>query len=945
MRSGALDSFYYSVPGSYMYIASQNTKRFTESEVGLGVEFIYLFFNYILIFAVFIPISLLVTIDMAKFLQMYTIQWDRAMYYDVNSVPCQVRAPDLNESLGMVNHVFSDKTGTLTCNIMEFRKCSIAGKSYGKGTTQIGRGRLRRENKPIPPEPKNTGRVTPFVNFIDSSLDVLMANDDKTAHAFMLNMALNHEVTPELIDGTLDYGGPSPDEIAFVWFAKHMGYTLVDKPSRTSLTITRPNGKQETWEVLDILQFTSTRKRSSVIVRQIGADGKVWKNMTDQEKADAGNLRMFSKGADNVMMKMLRSDLTATDPLYQQTVEHTTDFSKDGLRILVIAEKEVEFTYYDAWSKKYAKAKVAEVDRDQLMEVVMGEIEVELDLVGVTAIEDKLQNGVPEAISAMRAGGVKVWVLTGDKVDTAINIGYACEVMTDKMKVIELNCKNAEVKALLDLDLNGFPTSKCLVKKLDEALAIVKQAGQESNECVVVIDTYFLSSIVNNKQGDTFLALARNCKSVVAARVSPDQKGEIVRMVRAEALKKDTYNDALVTLAIGDGANDVTMIKEAHIGVGIDGLEGKQAVNSSDYAIGQFKYLHRLMFVHGRWNYRRMSILILYMFYKNCLLVLPQWLLGMYSLFSGQNFYVEYPLYQLSNIAFTAFPIIFFAIFDQDVVAEIPLQVPELYKDGNTFSIHFSVPIFWKWMAEGTWSAVVCFFFGMWALARSPTSGNPALPNEAGKVSDIWYIGTCVHLSVTTIQNIRLMLEVRHFNWLTTGSFIFSMAAWFVLVVFFAYVPALSFAMSSSEAIGLDQQMFGDATAWLTIILSIVVSLLPAYLFKIYDNVYAPKLNQIALELQNKHYSEIRPEEEYWFACLCCGKGAYANVPVDGEEPLVKPPTNTAGTGLELTSIGQKNEDGKDYENPMAIDTSTGNLTCSLPLDFQKLRKHLNAKQ
>jgi magnesium-transporting ATPase (P-type) len=371
--------------------------------------------------------------------------------------------------------------------------------------------------------------------------------------------------------------------------------------------------------------------------------------------------------------------------------------------------------------------------------------------------------------------------------------------MTDQMKIIELNCKNKEVKSKLQLDVNGFPTNDCLKKKLTEAIKLAEQANKEKRQCVVVIDTYFLSSIVNNKQGDSFLKLARACKSVVAARVSPDQKGEIVRMVRAEALQKETYDDALVTLAIGDGANDVTMIKEAHIGVGIDGLEGKQAVNSSDYAIGQFKYLHRLMFVHGRWNYRRMSILILYMFYKNCLLVLPQWMLGMYSMFSGQNFYVEYPLYQLSNIAFTAFPIIFFAILDQDVVAEIPLQVPELYKDGNTFGIHFSVKTFWIWMAEGTWSAIVCFFFGMCALARSPESGNPAVPNSAGQVSDIWYIGTCVHLSVTTIQNIRLAIEVRHFNYLTTASFIFSMLAWFVLIIFFAYVPALAFMLSSSE--------------------------------------------------------------------------------------------------------------------------------------------------
>lgn len=620
-------------------------------------------------------------------------------------------------------------------------------------------------------------------------------------------------------------------------------------------------------------------------------------------------------------MKMLRKDIKETDQLYLDTVHHTTEFSKDGLRILVIGQKYIDYDYYDAWSERYATSKVAEVDRDALMETVMAEIEKDMDLVGVTAIEDKLQNGVPEAISAMRAGGIKVWVLTGDKVDTAINIGYACEVMTDEMILIELNIKNAAVKATLQLNKNGNPTVECLERKLGEAKANIAKSLKENKECVLVIDTYFLSSIVEFKCGDKFLSLARACKSVVAARVSPDQKGEIVRMVRAEALQKETRNDALVTLAIGDGANDVTMIKEAHIGIGIDGLEGKQAVNSSDYAIGQFKYLHRLMFVHGRWNYRRMSILILYMFYKNCLLVLPQWMLGTYCMFSGQNFYVEYPLYQLSNIAFTAFPIIFFAVLDQDVVAEIPLQVPELYKDGNIFGIHFSMKTFWIWMAEGTWSALVCFTFCMWSLGQSPSSGNPATPNSLGKGSDVWYIGTVVHLSVTTIQNLRLALEVRHYNYLTTASFILSMMAWFVLILFFSYVPALAYGLSSSEAIGLDAQVFYDATAWLTAIVSIFVSLLPAILMKVCNQLYYPKLNVIASELQKKHYSKIRPDKEYYFACLCCGKNANANVPIDGQEPIMKPSAadnaagNAAGKGVELTSIaGQKND---DYENPM----------------------------
>ena len=391
---------------------------------------------------------------------------------------------------------------------------------------------------------------------------------------------------------------------------------------------------------------------------------------------------------------------------------------------------------YDDWAKRYDAAKVAETDRDEKMAQVMAEIEVDLDLVGVTAIEDKLQNGVPEAIAAMRHGGIKVWVLTGDKVDTAINIGYACEVMTADMAKMELTCKNKEVKAKLQLDANGCPTKECITAEIAKATTAAKLAISKNQECVIVLDTYFLSAISDHDQGVPFLALAKLCKSVVAARVSPDQKGEIVRLVRQEAVTNG--NDALVTLAIGDGANDVTMIKEAHIGVGIDGLEGKQAVNNSDYAIGQFKYLQRLLFVHGRWSYRRMSVVILYMFYKNCLLVLPQWMFGIYSQFSGQNFYLEFPLYQLSNIAFSAFPILAFGILDQDVVAEVPMKVPSLYKDGNTLGVHYSGRTFWLWMLEGTWSAAVCTFFGCWALGVRPATGEPVVSSGTGRAGDMW---------------------------------------------------------------------------------------------------------------------------------------------------------------------------------------------------------------
>merc|ERR1711871_457607 len=443
----------------------------------------------------------------------------------------------------------------------------------------------------------------------------------------------------------------------------------------------------------------------------------------------------------------------------------------------------------------------------------------------------------------------------------------------------ELTCKNKEVKAKLELDADGRPTAGCLRDELAEAVAACDSARAGGRESVAVFDTYFLTAVEKHDVGSQFLALAAKCKSVIAARVSPDQKGEIVRLVRGEA--KKTKNDALVTLAIGDGANDVTMIKAAHIGVGIDGLEGKQAVNNSDYAIGQFKYLQRLLFVHGRWSYRRMSIVILYMFYKNCLLVLPQWMFGIYSQFSGQNFYLEFPLYQLSNIAFSAFPILAFGILDQDVVAEVPMKVPSLYKDGNTLGIHYSGKTFWLWMLDGTWSAAVCTFFGVWSLGLRPANGEPVVSSGTGRVGDMWYLGCIIHLSVTIVQNLRLMIEVRSYNWLTILTYVFSISAWFVLMTMFANLPGLSFAFASKYAVGMDKQVNEDALMWITVCLSVVVSILPSLVYKAWRTLTRPSLYILSEELQKENYLEVRPFTEFWCGCGICGGGARAGVECD----------------------------------------------------------------
>jgi phospholipid-transporting ATPase len=173
---------------------------------------------------------------------------------------------------------------------------------------------------------------------------------------------------------------------------------------------------------------------------------------------------------------------------------------------------------------------------------------------------------------------------------------------------------------------------------------------------------------------DLLLDLSQLCKAVVACRVSPDQKRQMVHMVKVGV-------ENVRTLAIGDGANDVAMIQEAHIGVGIKGEEGLQAVNSSDYAIAQFRYLSKLVLKHGRYNYTRMSSLVCYMFYKNILMSIAQFWFNFSCAFSGQKYYTEGAI-QLYNLAYTSFPILLHAVYDTDVHPESMDLYPQLYQAG-----------------------------------------------------------------------------------------------------------------------------------------------------------------------------------------------------------------------------------------------------------------------
>ena len=318
-----------------------------------------------------------------------------------------------------------------------------------------------------------------------------------------------------------------------------------------------------------------------------------------------GRIMLFCKGADSVIYSRLRKG--EQQELRRTTAEHLEMFAREGLRTLCIAERELSEQEYRAWNKEHEAAAASIADRDENLERVAEAIEHDFTLLGGTAIEDRLQDGVPEAIQLLGKAGIKLWVLTGDKVETAINIGFSCNLLDNDMDLIVFKIEDDQVStaaAELDRHLKVFG----ITGSDEELKAAQKDHAPPGPTHAIVIDGDSLKLVLDPSLKQKFLLLCKQCRAVLCCRVSPSQKAAVVQLVK-------TGLDCL-TLSIGDGANDVAMIQEAHVGVGIAGEEGRQAVMSSDFAIGQFRYLTRLVLVHGRWSYRRLAETIANFFYK-----------------------------------------------------------------------------------------------------------------------------------------------------------------------------------------------------------------------------------------------------------------------------------------------------------------------------------------
>ncbi|KAI0835220.1 phospholipid-translocating P-type ATPase [Hypoxylon sp. FL0890] len=866
-----------------------------------GVPFAHIWFGFIIAFNTLIPLSLYVSLEIIKVGQ-FILLGDVEMYDPETNTPMVVNTTTILENLGQVNYIFSDKTGTLTENKMRFRKLSVAGTAWLhdmdiERDQRESKARLfkhsRKGSRPIDGV-TNANVVsdgderleTPLINDqhqfnsarassarpehsqpipkTEALLDYIRQHPNTTfstkARQFLLCVALCHTCLPEVKEnGEISFQAASPDELALVQAARDLGYLLIDRPAQSiRLQFHSSEGElvTETYEVLDVIEFSSKRKRMSIVIRM--PDGRVC---------------VFCKGADNVMIARLRNALLAkkkasaverraskrksveaeramsrlsgtysprnsmskhnsifrrtsrrksaevnrrsvmsddldtwltrretldlddavrydedfstprqslalspvllagSNEVYEGTVDesiaaddgaifercfqHISEFASEGLRTLLFAYRYISNEEYEEWKAVYRTATTSLVDRQQRVEEAAELIEKDFDLAGASAIEDKLQQGVPETIEKLRRANIKVWMLTGDKRETAINIAHSARLAKPFSEVYILDA-----------------TTDDLQQKITSTLIDVGRGTVAHS--VLVVDGHTLGVIEKDESLKImFYDLAVRMDSVICCRASPSQKAGLVQAIR------ETVPSSL-TLAIGDGSNDIAMIQASHVGIGISGREGLQAARVADYSIAQFRFLQRLLLVHGRWMYLRTAKYILATFWKELVFYLIQAQYQHWNGYTGTSIYESWSL-TVFNALFTSLPVILLGIFEKDLKAETLLAVPELYSFGQR-SEAFNFKKYLSWMLSGAVDTVIIYMM-VYGFFRGIlfTEDNSLFP-----------LGQLAFTVAVILINVKiLVLECHHKTVIILAGFTISVVGWFVWNLFIGAIHPL----------------------------------------------------------------------------------------------------------------------------------------------------------
>lgn len=613
--------------------------------------------RFLVLFSSIVPISLRVNLDMGKSVYAWQIHRDHGIPGTI------VRTSTIPEDLGRIEYLLSDKTGTLTRNEMELKTIHVGTVSYGGEAMEEVGGYVKQAFA----LPDDSGAGTLFT---PSSATNIFGASTRTRREIgirvrdlVLALALCHNVTPTLEEDeegqpTTSYQASSPDEIAIVRWTEQVGLRLSHRDRRSiSLQFTGSDKTAVKVEIWNLFPFTSESKRMGIIVKFL--------RNTSGNSGEDGDIVFFQKGADTVMTSIV----AANDWLD----EETANMAREGLRTLVVGRKNLSKEQFAAFQTAYATASLSLSGRDAAMAAVVKEhLEHDLELLGVTGVEDKLQPHVKPSLELLRNAGIKIWMLTGDKVETA-----RCVAVSSK-----LVSRGQYIHTIAGL------------KRREAALEALSMLQTQPN-AALLIDGQSLALYLQYHR-DAFISLAVTLPAVIACRCSPTQKADVAHLIRAYTKKR--------VACIGDGGNDVSMIQAADVGVGIVGKEGRQASLAADFSITQFAHLTKLLVWHGRNSYKRSAKLAQFVIHRGLIISICQTVFSIASQFEPIALYRDWLLVGYATI-YTMAPV-FSLVLDRDVDEDLANLYPELYKELTT-GRSLSYRTFFIWVGISVYQGLI----------------------------------------------------------------------------------------------------------------------------------------------------------------------------------------------------------------------------------------------
>ena len=568
--------------------------------------------RYILQMSSIIPISMRVNIDFAKLI------YSRRINKDIELPGCQVRNSSIPEELGRIEHLLCDKTGTQTQNVMIFKQICT---NLGNFNKEVENELIEYVRKNIERSPsccseyQNQGKKDKFAVFRDQVTALMVC----------------HNVTPTQENNERDLKAASPDEIALVKYSESLGYYL-DKRNNSKCEITNLCNQKEKFQILYNFPFSSERKRMGILVKDLAS----------------GKYIFYQKGADSVIK-------TRVNHLDKNFIEEECEtLAREGLRTLCIAQKVLSEDEFLKWDTEMKAAGKDYRNRDELEEKCIEKLEAKVDFLGITGVEDLLQDKIKEVIQTLKDAGIKVWMITGDKLETAKCIATATGLKKNTEKFFEIKDFSNETEFKFRIEeFERNPTDVMIIEGSTLEKVIPEKATKH-----------------NTHLKDMFLKAAAQAPCVICCRCAPSQKESITQGLKV-LLKKGVAS-------IGDGGNDVGMIQSSHVGIGIEGKEGKQAALASDFSVQEYKDVQKLLLWHGRLSYIRTALLVNFIIHRGLIISVIQLLFTVTYYYVSIQIYNGYLMLGYATL-FTNFPI-FAQIFIEDVNLEQAYDYPVLYK-------------------------------------------------------------------------------------------------------------------------------------------------------------------------------------------------------------------------------------------------------------------------